>query len=194
MLSVTRWPGERPAPAPEGVLAHGHRLRHKLGRVAWLWSFTSSGGWLFLHVSRSTSLLEATWRYRYSGTSWPNMIMPPWFLDLTDEACPSLQRHAPQVCRACGVTERPNSCNANLYEDGAADRARMACDDLAALTQDEKDSVGWHADDEPCFDAKHSDVLIISLSLGAVAWPLGLLSKCRPDAHFCPSHAGRSRE
>ena len=51
------------------------------------------------------------------------------------------------------------------------------------------DSVGWHADDEcvaqffdfrlqnskvrefglrPCFDAKHSDALIISLSLGAV--------------------------
>eukprot|EP00434_Breviolum_minutum_P015457 symbB.v1.2.013617.t1/scaffold968.1/size148170/12 len=74
--------------------------------------------------------------YRYSGTSWPNMIMPPWFLDLTDE-----------VCRACGVSERPNSCNANLYED-------------------ETDSVGWHADDEPCFDAKHSDTLIISLSLG----------------------------
>lgn len=22
----------------------------------------------------------------------------------------------PQVCRACGITERPNSCNANLYE------------------------------------------------------------------------------
>lgn len=75
--------------------------------------------------------------YRYSGTSWANMIMPPWFLDLTDE-----------VCRACGVQDRPNSCNANLYED-------------------ETDSVGWHADDEPCFDAKHSDALIISLSLGA---------------------------
>ncbi|CAL1139002.1 unnamed protein product [Cladocopium goreaui] len=65
------------------------------------------------------------------------MIMPPWFLDITDA-----------VCRACGVNERPNSCNANLYED-------------------ETDSVGWHADDEPCFDAKHSDALIISLSLGS---------------------------
>ncbi|CAJ1331829.1 unnamed protein product [Effrenium voratum] len=65
------------------------------------------------------------------------MIMPPWFLDLTDE-----------VCRACGVTTRPNSCNANLYEDGS-------------------ESVGWHADDEPCFDAKRCDALIISLSLGA---------------------------
>ncbi|CAJ1377876.1 unnamed protein product [Effrenium voratum] len=75
--------------------------------------------------------------YRYSGTQWPNMIMPPWFLDLTDE-----------VCRACGVTTRPNSCNANLYEDGS-------------------ESVGWHADDEPCFDAKRCDALIISLSLGA---------------------------
>lgn len=75
--------------------------------------------------------------YHYSGTSWPNMIMPPWFLDITDA-----------VCRACGVNERPNSCNANLYED-------------------ETDSVGWHADDEPCFDAKHSDALIISLSLGS---------------------------
>jgi len=75
--------------------------------------------------------------YRYSGTSWPNMVMPQWFVDLTDE-----------VCRACEVPERPNSCNANLYEDGG-------------------DSVGWHADDEPYFDAKHTDALIISLSLGA---------------------------
>ena len=104
------------------------------------------------------------------------MIMPPWFLDLTDEAwCRSRQPRAWQVCRACGVTERPNSCNANLYEDWDADRAPTACDDVAAPFQDEKDSVGWHADDEPCFDAKHSDVLIISLSLGAVPWHLWLL-------------------
>ena len=27
---------------------------------------------------------ECHCRYRYSGTSWPNMIMPPWFLDITD--------------------------------------------------------------------------------------------------------------
>eukprot|EP00931_Biecheleriopsis_adriatica_P055780 TRINITY_DN3304_c0_g1_i4.p1 TRINITY_DN3304_c0_g1~~TRINITY_DN3304_c0_g1_i4.p1 ORF type:complete len:1335 (-),score=254.07 TRINITY_DN3304_c0_g1_i4:67-4071(-) len=75
--------------------------------------------------------------YRYGGTQWPNMVMPPWFVEITDE-----------VCRLAGVTHRPNSCNANLYEDG-------------------NDSVGWHADDEPLFDAKNRDALILSLSLGS---------------------------
>eukprot|EP00930_Biecheleria_cincta_P022965 TRINITY_DN1665_c0_g1_i1.p1 TRINITY_DN1665_c0_g1~~TRINITY_DN1665_c0_g1_i1.p1 ORF type:complete len:1140 (-),score=180.64 TRINITY_DN1665_c0_g1_i1:11-3085(-) len=75
--------------------------------------------------------------YRYSGTAWPNVEMSPWFMELTDA-----------VCKACGLKELPNSCNANLYQDGS-------------------ESVGWHADDEPFFDAKHRDALIISLSLGA---------------------------
>ena len=48
----------------------------------------------------------------------------------------------------CGVTQFPNSCNANLYES-------------------EDDVVGWHADDEPIFQATVHDALIISLSLGA---------------------------
>lgn len=75
--------------------------------------------------------------YRYSGTAWPSVEMSPWFIELTDA-----------VCKVCGLNELPNSCNANLYEDGS-------------------ESVGWHADDEPWFDAKHRDALIISLSLGA---------------------------
>ncbi|CAE7174715.1 SHOC2 [Symbiodinium pilosum] len=56
-------------------------------------------------VSKRVEGVLNTERYRYSGTSWPNMVMPPWFVELTDE-----------VCRACEVPERPNSCNANLYE------------------------------------------------------------------------------
>ena len=35
-------------------------------------------------------------RYRYSGTSWPNMVMPPWFVELTDEAyvvCLTVEQH-----------------------------------------------------------------------------------------------------
>ncbi|CAK0792754.1 unnamed protein product, partial [Prorocentrum cordatum] len=60
-----------------------------------------------------------------------------WFWEITDD-----------VCRACGITERPNSCNVNLYEDGSQ-------------------AVGWHADDESLFDATRRDSLIMSLSLGA---------------------------
>jgi len=63
--------------------------------------------------------------------------MADWFVELTDT-----------ICRTIGLTERPNSCNANYYDDGAQ-------------------SVGWHSDDEPLFDALKRDVLILSLSLGA---------------------------
>eukprot|EP00930_Biecheleria_cincta_P039864 TRINITY_DN27362_c0_g1_i1.p1 TRINITY_DN27362_c0_g1~~TRINITY_DN27362_c0_g1_i1.p1 ORF type:complete len:700 (+),score=87.26 TRINITY_DN27362_c0_g1_i1:98-2197(+) len=75
--------------------------------------------------------------YRYGGTSWPAITWEPWFVQLTK-----------RVCKACGVVDLPNSCNANLYVDG-------------------KQSVGWHADDEPLFAATRRDALIISLSLGA---------------------------
>jgi len=75
--------------------------------------------------------------YNYGRTSWPALPMEKWFLDITDS-----------VCKACGLTERPNCCNANFYKDG---------DQL----------VGWHADDEPLFAATQQDALIVSLSLGA---------------------------
>lgn len=77
-----------------------------------------------------------TCEYKYGATAWPYRPMERWFLDLTDE-----------VCRACGVRERPNSCNANFYDNGG-------------------ESVGWHADDEPLFEGVKRDTLIISLSLG----------------------------
>jgi len=63
--------------------------------------------------------------------------MESWFLEITEA-----------VCQACGISELPNSCNANFYEDGSQ-------------------AVGWHADDEPLFEATRQDALIISLSLGA---------------------------
>lgn len=75
--------------------------------------------------------------YRYGGTSWPAITWEPWFVELTK-----------RVCEECGIEELPNCCNANLYVDG-------------------KQSVGWHADDEPLFAATRRDALIISLSLGA---------------------------
>ncbi|CAK0818189.1 unnamed protein product [Prorocentrum cordatum] len=75
--------------------------------------------------------------YRYSGTSWPAQQMDPWFLEITK-----------RVCAECGITDIPNCCNVNLYEDG-------------------KQTVGWHSDDEPLFDSLTQDTLIISLSLGA---------------------------
>eukprot|EP00931_Biecheleriopsis_adriatica_P007025 TRINITY_DN108350_c0_g1_i1.p1 TRINITY_DN108350_c0_g1~~TRINITY_DN108350_c0_g1_i1.p1 ORF type:complete len:752 (+),score=154.35 TRINITY_DN108350_c0_g1_i1:85-2340(+) len=75
--------------------------------------------------------------YRYGGTAWPALEMEPWFLEMTQK-----------VCDVCGITEMPNSCNANLYKNGTH-------------------SVGWHSDDEPLFAATRRDSLIISLSLGA---------------------------
>ena len=75
--------------------------------------------------------------YKYGGMKWPCNDMPGWFQAVTTH-----------VMQECGVTQFPNSCNANLYE----------CED---------DVVGWHADDEPIFQATVRDALIISLSLGA---------------------------
>lgn len=75
--------------------------------------------------------------YRYSGTRWPAQQMPSWFQEITEA-----------VCESCGISETPNSCNANLYEDGSQ-------------------AVGWHSDDESLFLATRQDALIISLSLGA---------------------------
>lgn len=78
--------------------------------------------------------------YEYSGTQWSPEQMSEWFLEITEA-----------VCRISGISERPNSCNANLYDDG-------------------EQSVGWHCDNEPLFNAVAQDALIISLSLGASRW------------------------
>lgn len=74
--------------------------------------------------------------YQYGGTHWDPVNFPVWFEDITD-----------RVIRTCGLKERPNCCNVNLYEDGMQ-------------------WVGWHADDEVLFDAVRNDALIMSLSLG----------------------------
>eukprot|EP00913_Durusdinium_trenchii_P003210 g2968.t1 len=81
-----------------------------------------SAAWLTLPSCRC--------EYEYAGLRFPPVNMPAWFLEITDE-----------VSRACGLKERPNSCNANLYQTGA-------------------DNVSWHCDDEPLFDATGRDALI----------------------------------
>ena len=77
--------------------------------------------------------------YIYGGHLWANQCMPGWFREMTV-----------LVAKACGLDESnlPNSCNANFYESG-------------------NEVVGWHADNEPLFQATKQDALIISLSLGA---------------------------
>jgi len=77
--------------------------------------------------------------YGYGGIQVPPQIFPPWMIELMKLAMPY-----------CGLTEGewPNSCNLNLYEDGAM-------------------SVGWHSDDEALFQGKFQDIRILSLSLGA---------------------------
>lgn len=81
---------------------------------------------------------DCTCRYKYSSLEFEPLRMEPWFRDIMET-----------VCRTAGITDRPNSCNANYYDGGMQ-------------------SVGWHSDDEPLFDACSTrDVLILSLSLGA---------------------------
>jgi len=82
------------------------------------------------------TLGDCSCRYRYGGTEWPACTMEPWFKDITSK-----------VCSECGIRELPNACNANFYRSGS-------------------ESVGWHADDEPLFEATRHDALIVSLSLG----------------------------
>jgi len=89
--------------------------------------------------------------YMYSGLVFAPAKMTDWFEQLTD-----------RVCFTCGLKDRPNSCNANFYENGMQ-------------------SVGWHSDDEPLFDALNQDVLIVSLSLGATR-SFELRSKDNPTA------------
>merc|ERR1712048_1419711 len=77
--------------------------------------------------------------YRYGGVDVDPQKYPDWMTDI-------MQLYMP----LCGIKSReqwPNSCNLNLYEDGAM-------------------SVGWHADDEKLFDGRFNDIQIISVSLG----------------------------
>jgi alkylated DNA repair dioxygenase AlkB len=66
---------------------------------------------------------------------------PPWMMEI-------MQVYMP-FCGLKDITQWPDSCNVNLYEDG-------------------DHSVGWHADDEVLFQGKDNDIRILSLSLGAV--------------------------
>lgn len=77
--------------------------------------------------------------YRYSGVEVAPLEEPDFVAEIR-RTCASL----------AGFTEAemPNSCNINLYRDG-------------------RDSVGWHTDNEPLFEAEYNDACILSLSLGA---------------------------
>mmetsp|Transcript_34769 Transcript_34769/g.95882 ORF Transcript_34769/g.95882 Transcript_34769/m.95882 type:complete len:699 (+) Transcript_34769:41-2137(+) len=80
-----------------------------------------------------------TCTYRYGGVDVSPQTFPEWMVEV-------MQAYMP----LCGLPSRedwPNSCNLNLYEDGAM-------------------SVGWHADDEKLFQGKRTDIRIVSLSLG----------------------------
>merc|ERR1719313_680576 len=78
--------------------------------------------------------------YKYGVFSVPPAEYPLWMRNILQTVMP--------LCGIHNFSEWPNSCNMNLYEDG-------------------DHSVGWHSDDEPLFQGKFMDCLIISLSLGA---------------------------
>lgn len=76
--------------------------------------------------------------YRYGTVEVEAQTFPPWMNEIMRTYMP-----------LCGLKphEWPNSCNLNLYDDGAA-------------------SVAWHTDDETLFQGKFQDIRIISVSLG----------------------------
>lgn len=78
--------------------------------------------------------------YTYSGVRYEarDIHDHPWLEDMLIEVIPAVENQY-------GVT--PNAVFANLYRDG-------------------KDSIGWHADDEPVLGPTR-DVVIASLSIGA---------------------------
>ena len=75
--------------------------------------------------------------YRYGGTEMEPAWMEDWFIDIT--RC---------ICKECGLTRLPDSCNVNYYENG-------------------KQYVNWHTDNEALFQGTQREILIISLSLGS---------------------------
>lgn len=75
--------------------------------------------------------------YKYSGLQWSGKEFPEWFLRITKI-----------VMTNFNIEKLPNSCNINLYKNGM-------------------EGVGWHSDNEPIFQSKYRDCIIISLSLGA---------------------------
>lgn len=77
--------------------------------------------------------------YRYGGIEVPPLQYPPWMVELMSVVMPYFGLNVPD--------EWPNSCNANLYEDGGM-------------------SVGWHSDDERLFQGKFQDIRILSVSFG----------------------------
>lgn len=101
------------------------------------WTRPRKDDWV---IPRSTAWMTSdgcTCSYAYGGLKIAATPMEAWFIDITEH-----------VSRTCGLKSRPDSCNANYYDDG-------------------NQTVGWHADDEPLFCATTHDSLIVSLSLGA---------------------------
>ena len=94
-------------------------------------------------MPRKTAWMVAkgcTCTYEYGGMEVQPTPYPVWMIELMESVMPH--------CGLSDLSNMPDSCNLNLYEDG-------------------KQMVGWHADDEELFQGKGGDCRIISLSLGA---------------------------
>mmetsp|Transcript_60787 Transcript_60787/g.113660 ORF Transcript_60787/g.113660 Transcript_60787/m.113660 type:complete len:324 (+) Transcript_60787:39-1010(+) len=128
----------------------GH-LANPLGKqecASWFAKVRVGTKWLQPHswwgpMPRKTAWMVAkgcTCTYVYGGMEVQPTTYPVWMLDLMQKVMPH--------CGLKELSEMPDSCNLNLYEDA-------------------KQMVGWHADDEELFQGKDGDCRIISLSLGA---------------------------
>ncbi|CAJ1328829.1 unnamed protein product [Effrenium voratum] len=123
-----------------GALAQKQReLFFELVRTGTTW-LQPSGRWGPLPL-RTAWMCQSpcSCRYRYGGAEVLPVAYPDWMTDILAACMP--------LCGIQQPEEWPNSCNLNLYMDGAH-------------------SVGWHADNEALFQGKVRDCRIISLSLG----------------------------
>ena len=77
--------------------------------------------------------------YRYGGVGVRPQAFPTWMAEVLEAYMP--------YCGINDPTHSPDSCNVNLYENGAQ-------------------SVGWRSDDEALFQGVQRDIRIVSLSLG----------------------------
>jgi len=77
--------------------------------------------------------------YRYGQIEVEPQVYSQWMIELMEICMP--------IFGCQDKASWPNSCNANLYDDGDA-------------------SVGWHSDDERVFQGKFQDIRILSLTLG----------------------------
>ncbi len=111
----------------------------RLSREHVPWTIPETRGHPTLRKTAWFTLRPCVCAFRYSGQCFPANEFPPWLFEAWELLRP--------LCQGIEDGRPPDGANFNMYRD-------------------ESDSVGWHADDEPLFDAVRREASILSLSLG----------------------------